>query len=146
MADVLSLGGIAFTNYSPPERMMAGGRQAIVIHKLPGGSRAIDTLGPDEADIKWRGQFFGDDAYATAQALDAMRAAGEVVPLIFGGQYRSVILQEFIYHIRRLPVWVEYEISCTVVQNPAWGNLGGATNTIDSLVSRDLESAQTIST
>lgn len=39
MADTLTLAGIAFTGYSPPEAMGAGGRQAMVVHKLPGGSR-----------------------------------------------------------------------------------------------------------
>ena len=39
MADVLTLGGISFTGYSPPDKMGAGGKQAMVVHKLPGGSR-----------------------------------------------------------------------------------------------------------
>jgi hypothetical protein len=33
-ADVLSLGGIAFTGFSVPERMGAGGAQAMAVHKL----------------------------------------------------------------------------------------------------------------
>src|SRR5579872_1178398 len=123
MADVLTLGGVAFTNYSPPESMGAGGKQAMVIHKLPGGSRVIDTLGPDEDEIRWNGFFFGNDAYGNALTLDAMRAAGAVIPLQWGGQFRLVIIEHFSYHVRRLPVWVEYDVSCTVYQNPMLGPL-----------------------
>jgi hypothetical protein len=140
--DVLSLGGIVFDNFSPPREMMSGGNQAMVVHKLPGGSRVIDTLGPDEADIVWNGFFFGDTAYQTALALDAMRSAGQVLPLIWGGQFRSVILSNFIYKVRRMPVWVLYSVTCTVYQNPQNGNVqSSAPTSIDGLVSTDLSTA-----
>jgi hypothetical protein len=146
MADVLSLGGISFNDfdYSPPEAMPAGGKQAMKVHKLPGGSRVIDTLGPDEDDIAWSGFFFGNDAYDNCVALDAMRAAGNVVALLFAGQYRDVIVNHFVYRIRRLPAWCEYEISCTVSQNPALGDLTAnapSSASVDNLVQQDLNSA-----
>ena len=146
MADVLILGGISFTGFAPPDAMMGGGKQAMVVHKLPGGQRVIDTLGPDEAPIVWKGQFFGDDAYDTALALDAMRAAGAVVPLMWGGQFRSVIIDDFIYRVRRLPVWVEYAITCTVSSSFSGGGAGATGNSsvaviIDTLVLSDLTSA-----
>lgn len=144
MSDVLTLGGIAFTGYSPPESMMGGGSHALVVHKLPGGTRVIDTLGPDEADVVWRGFFFGDDAYTNALALDGMRASGSVVPLIWGGSYRSVIVKEFIYRVRRLPVWVEYDITCMVTQNPQFGVLGVVAQAIDTLITSDLAAALAI--
>ena len=138
MADVLSLGGIAFVDFSTPEIMMGGGAQAMVVHKLPGGSRVIDTLGPDEAEVVWRGHFYGNDAYSTALRLDAMRAEGKTQQLTWGGQFRSVIVQNFIYRVRRLPAWVEYEITCTVVQNPSLGNLAAVITTVDTLIQSDL--------
>jgi hypothetical protein len=139
--DILTLGGISFDDFSTPREMMGGGRQAMVVHKLPGGNRVIDTLGPDEANVTWRGFFFGNGAYANALALDGMRAAGQVVPLTWGGQFRSVIIDTFIYEVRRLPVWVEYDISCTVYLNPALGGLGGVAGIIDSLIVSDLSLA-----
>ena len=141
MADVLTLGGIAFTGYSPPDVMTAGGKQALVVHKLPGGSRVIDTLGPDEDDISWKGHFFGDDAYSNALAVDAIRATGGVVPLSFAGQFREVIVSHFAYHIRRLPVWVEYDIVCTVFVNPSLGITGAISAPIDTLILSDLATA-----
>ena len=144
MPDILTLAGISFDDFSTPAVMSGGGNQAMVVHKLPGGSRAIDTLGPDEADIFWSGQFFGDGAYATALALDGVRQAGQVVPLVWGGQYRSVIVSRFAYHVRRIPVWVEYDIVCTVYQNPMLGNLTASVSSIDTLVSTDLASAMSV--
>lgn len=141
MADILTLGGISFDNFSSPAEMMGGGRQGMVVHKLPGGARVIDTLGPDEANVAWNGFFYGDDAYDTALALDAMRAAGQVQALTWGGQFRSVVVENFIYRVRRFPFWVRYEISCTVYQNPMLGSLGGVANTIDSLILSDLTMA-----
>ena len=64
MADTLTLGGISFDGFSTPSHMGAGGKQAMVIHKLPGGSRVIDTLGPDDENISWSGEFFGNDEAA----------------------------------------------------------------------------------
>ncbi len=138
MADVLTLGGVVFDDFSTPREMMGGGSQAMVVHKLPGGERVIDTLGPDEADIHWQGQFFSDDAYSTALLLDAMRAAGQVLPLSWGGQFRLVIISNFIYRVRRLPNWVLYEITCTVYQNPQLGALAGISSSVDSLIQDDL--------
>lgn len=138
MADVLTLGGFSFDGYSTPSHMMGGGKQSMVVHKLLGGGRVIDTLGPDEANIVWSGFFFSNTAYNDCLTLDGMRAAGAVLPLIWGSQFRSVIIESFIYKVRRLPVWVEYEISCMVYQNPSLGNLSGGAATIDSLVLTDL--------
>jgi hypothetical protein len=140
--DVLTLAGVTFDQFSTPSDMMGGGNQAMVIHKLPGGSRVIDTLGPDDADITWDGLFFGANAYSTALLLDSIRAAGQVVSLTWGGQFRSVIVSNFIYHVHRLPNWVTYHIACVVSQNPMQG--AGSTlpaTTTDTLVSTDLDTA-----
>ena len=139
--DTLSLAGIVFDDFSTPRRMPFGGNQAMVVHKLPGGSRVIDTLGPDEDDIIWEGKFFGDNAYATALALDAIRQAGDVVPLIWGGTYRSVIIATFRPAVIRIPMWVEYSISCTVYSNPALGNLSTGSVSLDGLVGADMTTA-----
>ena len=55
--DVLTVAGIPFTDFAPPDAMPGGGDQAMVGHKLPGGQRVIDILGPDEADVTWSGKF-----------------------------------------------------------------------------------------
>lgn len=142
MPDVLSLGGYIFHDYGVPDRMMGGGKQAMCVHKLPGGKRVIDTLGPDEADVTWSGQLYGDDAYSDALNLDGMRASGNVVPLQWGGQSRQVIVSSFIYQVRRFPVWVEYQISCTVYTSSGTGGFVGAVaSSFDVLIAGDLATA-----
>jgi hypothetical protein len=141
MPDTLTLGGISFDGFSTPDAMGAGGKQAMAVHKLPGGQRVIDTLGPDEDNIAWSGKFFGNDSQGKVLALDGLRAAGQVLSLTFAGQFRSVIIDTFRYHWRRFPVWAEYEISCMVYQNPSLGGLGGSIGSIDSLISADLSFA-----
>jgi len=129
--------------------MPAGGAQAKVIHQLPGGTRVVDVLGPDEAPITWNGQFFGDDAYATALAVDGLRMAGMPLPLTFAGQFRSVLIDHFSYAIRRLPVWVEYRIACVVLNNPMAGPLPSvpaALSTLGQQVAADLAAANAIGT
>jgi hypothetical protein len=52
-----------------------------------------------------------------ALGLDALRASGAVGPLTFAMQYRSVIVAQFAYPIRRLPLWIEHHLHT----NPALG-------------------------
>lgn len=103
MQDVLLLGPIVFRDYSAPEKMAFGGEQMMSVHRLPGGSRVIDTLGPDDMDLHWHGRFFANDAYQTAMTLDAMRRTGQVLPLSFAGQSYLCIIKEFEAQIERLP-------------------------------------------
>lgn len=128
MVDQLVLGGITFQNYdyAPPSRMPFGGQQALIVHKLPGGQRVIDTLGPDEDDISWSGFFLSPNAMFWCQRLDSMRGAGLVVVLTYAGMTRQVVIKSFRANIRRYPNWVEYEITCVVSNNPALGPLGTA--------------------
>jgi len=139
--DVLTLGGVTFDAYSTPSSIGAGGKQSMVVHKLPGGNRVVDTLGPDEENIAWRGEFFSDNALASVQALDGMRAAGAVIPLTFAGTFRSVIIDSFHWRVRRYPVWIEYDISCLVYQNPTQGILGAGLSDIGTLISGDISFA-----
>jgi hypothetical protein len=141
IADLLILGPITFTNFSTPERMPFGGRQVIAKHILIGGSRVIDTMGPDDEDIHWEGQFFGAGAYQNCLALDALRAAGNPLPLSYAGQGYSVVIHEFHADIRRLPLWVDYHISCVIVTNGAHGFGLLAAASVDALVAADISAA-----
>jgi hypothetical protein len=156
MADQLILGGFIFeeADYSIPTRMEFGGSHAMIVHKLPGGTRVTDMLGPDEDDISWSGFFYSDTALAQCQQLDAMRAAGTVVQLTFGGMARTVVIKHFKPRIRRYPNWCEYEITCVVTVNPANGAGAGAgagigaaagaaigAATADALIANDLATA-----
>lgn len=139
--DVLILGGLVFDDWSTPERMMFGGKQAMAVHKLPGGSRSVDTLGPDEMDISWTGTFWGDGAYQNALTLNGMRQSGNEIPLSFGGQFYMVVIIAAPIDIRRLPNYVTYSVNCLVSRNPMAGGQTGAFSSIDTLVSSDMATA-----
>ena len=63
MADVtLLLGPVAFQDFEVPCGVNFGGRQRLALHRLPGGSRVIDALGRDDAQISFSGIFSGSDA------------------------------------------------------------------------------------
>ena len=143
--DILSLGGFTFSGFSPPDLLPVGGKQEMNIHKLPGGARVIDILGPQEDDISWRGTFFQNDAINMCVQLDALRRSGRLVPLRFAGQSRMVVVGSFIYSIRRFPMWVEYVITCVVNQQPPSSGAASSSG-IDAATSSDASTAADVST
>jgi hypothetical protein len=136
--DQVILGGFVLDGWAAPQAMIGGGKQAMTVHKLPGGSRVIDTLGPDDADIPISGQLYDANAYSTCLAIDAMRAAGSQVPLIWGGQFLMVVVAEFRYTVHRYPNLCDYSILCVIASNPAQGILGAIASTVGGMISADL--------
>lgn len=139
--DVLILGGVIFDDWSTPEKLPFGGRQGLVVHKLPGGNRVVDTLGPDEADLQFSATLWGETAYTDALTLNGMRQSGEPIPLSFAGQFYLVILQECNLKIERFPQFCTYSLSCLIVQNSMSGSGGATVSTFGDLVMSDLATA-----
>ena len=50
---------IVFQDFELPSGINFGGRQRLALHRLPGGSRVIDALGRDDAQISFAGIFTG---------------------------------------------------------------------------------------
>ena len=138
MSDHVIIGSFVLDGWAAPPAMCGGGHHAMAVHKLPGGSRVIDTLGPDDADITIAGQLYDANAHRTCLALDAMRAAGTQVPLIWGGQFFMVVVVEFRYIVRRYPHLIDYAITCMVASNPAQGVLGGIASTVGGMIAADI--------
>lgn len=137
--DHLVLGPFEFDDFSPPAKMPGGGKHHMNVHKLPGGSRVIDMLGPDDHDISWHGTFWMNGAYDQALQLDGLRSAGLPLPLMWGGQFYLVVIADFKYEVQRLPQCVHYQITCVVAQNPMnGGGIGGLVAGIGSLIGADL--------
>ncbi len=109
----LTLGPIQFTGLAKPPAMPIGGRQAIFTHKLPGGGRVLDAMGPDNADIGWFGYLDGAAASATARALDRLRQSGQVVTLAWDVFSYQVLVAEFACDTRHIPML--YRIVCVVL-------------------------------
>jgi len=135
----LVLGGVTFADFEVPSSITFGGNQSVVVHRLQGGARVVDALGPDDADIRWSGIISGGDATVRAQMLDQLRIAGTEVPLTWDSFFYSVVITELHFSFNNC-WWIPYEIRCLVADDPGIQN---NTITIDllSAVSADLVSA-----
>ena len=114
----LTLGPVAFVGFELPSSIAFGGRQRLATHRLPGGIRIIDALGPDPADLAWSGIFTGPDAADRARLLDTLRVAGKALPLAWDAFLNTVIIENFSANYRS-PWWIPYRISCTVLRDEA---------------------------
>jgi hypothetical protein len=112
----VTLGAVVLDGLAAVAGIRFGGAQALVVHKLPGGARVIDAMGPDDDDIAWRGFFTGDTAPDQARLLDAMRQSGAVLPLAWDAASYNVVIShlELTYNNSW---WIGYRIRCKVVSS-----------------------------
>jgi hypothetical protein len=138
----VSVGGIFLSGLEVPEKLNWGGAQKTTVHKLPGGARVIDAMGPDDAEIKWTGFLSGPLANYGARALDAMRSAGVAVPLSWPGFTRTVVISSFTVTSERNGFWLPYSIGCIVQPMPAGppqpGLLGQVAADVSSALGLDM--------
>jgi hypothetical protein len=119
MSDVaLLLGPIVFHDFEIPSGINFGGRQRMAVHWLPGGTRVIDAMGRDDAQISFSGVFSGSDATWRARSLDELRVAGIALPLTWDVFFYTVLIAEFRADYRS-GWWIPYRIVCTVLQDEA---------------------------
>jgi hypothetical protein len=140
---VLTLGGVAFQDMEVPEKINFGGKQRVAVQNLIGGGRVVSALGLDDGEISFAGIFSGADAVSRAQELDAARALGAQLPLIWGGFYYVVVIEGFAAEYRK-PTLIPFTINCLVVSDP----LAAAVNLVaplGSLVAGDLSAALALS-
>jgi hypothetical protein len=142
--DTFTLGGLQFDDFSTPSDPPFVGRQVMAIHKLPDGARVIDVIGPDDHDYSFSGIFWGANAAADAEALDAMRMAGRPIELRWGDRAWTVMISEATIHCRRYPMWFEYSITVVVAANNMFGPLGLVQAGIDQLLSADMATAMSL--
>jgi hypothetical protein len=140
----LTLGGITFESFEVPASIKFGNTQAIVLHKIPGGTRVIDLMGPDPDPISWSGIMLGANANSRAQALQAACDAGKVVTLSWATFSFDVVIGRFEGAVG----WsrCDYTISCTIkpkslaatapgLQTGVLADIGGALSGAASAVS-----------
>ncbi len=136
---VLTLGGVPFQDMEVPEKISFGGKQRVAVQNLIGGGRVVVALGLDDGEISFTGIFSGADAVARAQELDAARALGAQLPLVWGGFFYTVVIERFAAEYRKAAL-IPFSITCLVVSDP----LAAAVNAVAplaSLVAGDLAAA-----
>lgn len=109
-------GNFVFNSTEVPDQINFGGTQMLNTHKLVGGARIIDALGPDDATITWKGMFLTQDAADRAQFIDYLRRTGLVCTLSWEVFKYTVIVSEFKADFKK-KFWIEFSISCQVVRD-----------------------------
>jgi hypothetical protein len=132
----LILGPIVFRDFEIPSKINFGTEQAHHIHKLIGGSRVIDKLGPDPRPIHWEGRFRGAQAEGRARSCERLCNSGAEVPVRYGGYTYSVIVSHFEADYERF-YEIPYKIALTV---SGVGGIGGFVASIGSLIAADMGS------
>jgi hypothetical protein len=138
----LVLGPVVFKDYEIPESVKGlAGKHTLAVHKLVGGQRVIDALGPDDDDRGWHGRLQGADATDRAQLLDALRVSGGQLPMSVGAFFAIVVISHLNLIFER-SYQILYEIEVMVVDSGV--NAGVAQSPVlDALVGGDISSAQT---
>jgi len=120
----LTLGGVQFAIDDLPAFINFGGEQDVAVRKFPGGGLDLQPLGAFDDPIKFEGVFWFDGALAKAEALDAVRRAGNPVMLSVSTINRLVLVTKFTYDYQN-----DYYIPYTIELQPVVGyGLGASAN------------------
>ncbi|MCQ8277790.1 hypothetical protein NFI95_04945 [Acetobacteraceae bacterium KSS8] len=110
------LGSLVLSGAEAPSRITIGGRQLAAIHKLPGGARIIDAMGPDDNAVVWQGIFIGPTAASRVRMVDALRTQGLPCTLSFGDYLFEVIVVDFRYSYESRGAVISYSIRAEKTQ------------------------------
>lgn len=89
------LGGLVLSGPEVPDELIIGGRQILVIHRLLGGGRVIDSVGNDAAQLVLTGRFVGPAATRRARRVEAMREAAQILAFSVADLSARVWISEF---------------------------------------------------
>ncbi|WP_428375201.1 hypothetical protein [Lichenicoccus sp.] len=139
----LILGSVLFYGHEVPARIKVGGQHAVSIHRLPGGGRIIDAMGPDEGAISWTGYFTGPSAAARARVVDAIRQNGDLVGLSFGDYAFNVVVVHFDYDIQDRGAVISYRIRAEILPSTT-SPVNDTAGAIATSISNDLLTAASL--
>lgn len=132
------LGDLVLTGIEVPDRLQVGGRQMMVVHRLPGGNRVVDTLGNDPGRLELTGRFFGPTAQTRAQMIEKMRLQGQPVSFSAAGMSIQVWIVHFVYSYEAKGALCSYELTLErPAENVTSANAG---NTLANILGSDTES------
>ncbi len=138
----VTLGGLLLQGVEVPSRLAVGGDQALAVHKLIGGARVIQAMGPDPAPITLEGMFTGPGALARAQQLTALRDAGKPLRLGFAGVSLMVVIRPASYTYQQQGNVIPFQV--TVEVQPTTAAASSTTpSALSALVGPDIASALT---
>lgn len=119
MADTtLLLGDFQFTGMEIPERIPLGGTQVLVVHRFPGGAKAVRAMGRDDDPIDWSGILTGSTALDRARYLDTLRVQGNALSLQFFDFSYIVAIRRFKFNVEKA-YRITYTIELEVIEDLA---------------------------
>ena len=133
----VTLGGVILRPTEVPDNIPFGGSQMVASKTLIGGTRIVDAMGRNDADLEWSGRFWGADALSRAQLFDAMRIAGQPVNLFWAGLSFSVVIKRFIPNFTRINN-IPYSITCEVIADNSKPQDAAAAANLDDQMNDDL--------
>lgn len=109
------LGAFAFQDFEVPETVQLPVRQAVEIHRLIGGERVLDAMGPDYGDIAWEGVMLGAGCETRAQELKALVDAAQAVTLTWGSWSFTVLARALL--LREGYQRIGYALRCAIIRD-----------------------------
>jgi hypothetical protein len=109
----IQLGSVGLSAFEVPSSVKFGGTQRVVVHRLYGGGRVVECLGPDPGEISFEGAFTGPDAARRARTVENMRVSGQPVWLTWDSFGFNVLVQTLAIDYRT-PWWIGFHVVCVV--------------------------------
>ncbi|MDE7540748.1 hypothetical protein [Gluconobacter sphaericus] len=132
------LGNLVLTGIEVPDTLQIGGRQMLVVHRLPGGGRVVDALGNDPGRLELKGRFLGPDAQMRAQAVERIRMAGQQVAFSAAGLSVQVWIAQFDYVYQAKGAVCSYTL---VLERPQDTTTVQTSRTLSGMLGDDVGSA-----
>lgn len=132
-----------FQLFEIPEELGFGGSQMLNVHKLPGGQRIVDALGPDPRPLEWAGEFVGANATTRARYLDTLRKLGQPVTVSWSQFSYVGVIAEFHGDFRQ-EFRIPYTIQVVVETDQTEPVVFGQNPSIDDAITGDLSAANAL--
>lgn len=137
----LILGTFEFLDFEVPEQLSVPGEQKVAKHLYPGGKKSLDVLGEYYDTLTWSGIIQGENCGDRVAALEAIRAAGNVVTLTFDTYSFQVLVTRFT-PVYKMPMLRPYSIEVEVLsRNDAPIRVDALTGSLNALVNSDVGKA-----
>ncbi|MBB3213420.1 hypothetical protein FHW67_002712 [Herbaspirillum sp. Sphag1AN] len=140
---ILKLGDVVFGN-TEVGTIPFGGDQKLNIHRLVGGKRVIDAMGPDPLPPEWSGIFVGSLALEKALTLHRMKNDGRPLTLTWSAMSYLVVIKTFVANFEA-PFNIPYKIVCEVAEDRTDLPPTNSAFDVNEVMSGDLTSAQGLS-
>lgn len=130
------LGPLELTGLEVPDAYDRAGTMQPVIHRLIGGGRVVQLLGPDPGRRRLQGYFTGPRATERAQILEAMRDEGGRISLTIGVWQEFVVITSVVLRYAAQGSIVQYLLEAEPISGGAAGLVATAAAVLASIGSQ----------